>query len=101
MDPVARVYETWAERYDSESRWNPAIQMERNSLVSLLNPSKRDAILEIGCGTGRLTRPIARKCKTMIGIDISERMLSVAKRKSRRLANVQYEVADAEKRLPF
>jgi len=100
-DPVAHVYEAWADRYDSESKWNPAIQMEENSLVPLLSPSKRDVILEIGCGTGRLTRPIARKCKTITGIDFSERMLSVAKKRSRRLANIRYMAVDAEKRLPF
>lgn len=39
-------------------------------------------ILELGCGTGTMTRKMARKGYDMIGIDISEDMLSLARQKS-------------------
>lgn len=36
--------------------------------------------IDFGCGVGRLTLPIARRGKTVIGIDISENMLAEARR---------------------
>lgn len=39
-------------------------------------------ILELGCGTGNMTRKMAAKGYDMIGIDYSEEMLSVARQKS-------------------
>ena len=39
-------------------------------------------VLELGCGTGAMTRRMAAKGYDMIGIDISEEMLSLAKERS-------------------
>ena len=39
-------------------------------------------VLELGCGTGTMTRKMAQKGYDMIGIDISEDMLSVARQRS-------------------
>ncbi len=39
-------------------------------------------ILELACGTGRITIPIAEKGHEIVGIDISEAMITVAKDKS-------------------
>ncbi|MCH8920853.1 MAG: methyltransferase domain-containing protein, partial [Chloroflexi bacterium] len=40
-------------------------------------PLRRDwTSLEIGCGIGRLLRPIAAQCQRVIGIDLSENMIS-------------------------
>jgi len=47
-------------------------------------------ILEIGCGTGRLTIPIARECRRVVAVDASAPMLEVAKTKSRELSNIAY-----------
>lgn len=38
-------------------------------------------VLELGCGTGRLTRLLAGKCRHITGIDISAEMLSKARQK--------------------
>ena len=39
-------------------------------------------LLELGCGTGKMTRRMAKKGYDMIGIDISQEMLSIAREKS-------------------
>lgn len=39
-------------------------------------------VLELGCGTGTMTRKMAAKGYDMIGIDISEDMLSIARQRS-------------------
>jgi ubiquinone/menaquinone biosynthesis C-methylase UbiE len=98
---IRLAYDLWAKEYDRDSKWNPAIQMERGRIIPLLDPRNSDTILEIGCGTGRLTIPIARMCKSVVGVDFSECMLEVANRKSEGYKNIQYVEVDARKRLPF
>ena len=41
-------------------------------------------LLELGCGTGRMTRLLAAEGYDMIGVDNSEEMLSVAENRERR-----------------
>lgn len=57
---------------------------------------KNDIVLDIGCGTGILTRKIAGSVKLIIGIDASKKMILNAKKEK----NVFYLVANAES-LPF
>lgn len=42
-------------------------------------PTPDDTVVEIGCGVGRLTRAIAPEAGRVIAIDISERMLAIAR----------------------
>ena len=44
-------------------------------------PSPEARILELGCGTGRVLVPLAEKCGYILGIDISEAMLSLCRQK--------------------
>jgi len=52
-----------------------------NYLVGLLKEYGRHSglVLELGCGTGSITRRLAAKGYDMIGIDISEEMLEIAR----------------------
>ncbi|API87094.1 class I SAM-dependent methyltransferase [Francisella uliginis] len=50
-----------------------------NEVVELLNPSKGENILDLGCGTGELTNIIKNTGAKVIGADISENMLKKAK----------------------
>ena len=43
---------------------------------------KQKLILDIGCGTGAMSLPLARKGYNIIGIDVSEDMLSIARQKA-------------------
>ncbi len=52
-------------------------------------------ILDLGCGTGELTSKFAKKGYLMVGIDLSEHMINVAKQKNEELnVNVIYQVQD-------
>ncbi|MFT8246968.1 class I SAM-dependent DNA methyltransferase [Roseomonas sp. BN140053] len=44
---------------------------------------QRGPVLELACGTGRLTLPIARDGHEVVGLDTSRTMLAAAKRKAR------------------
>ncbi|HEX7343980.1 MAG TPA: class I SAM-dependent methyltransferase, partial [bacterium] len=41
-----------------------------------------DPVLELACGTGRITLPLAQKGYRVVGIDLSDSMLAVAKEKA-------------------
>ncbi|BBO89800.1 class I SAM-dependent methyltransferase [Desulfosarcina ovata] len=69
-------------------------------LLSLLNVSASDRVLDLGCGTGVLTRMIADRLNPAeggesVGIDAAARMVAVA-RKKRASENCRFEVMAAE-----
>jgi len=59
----------------------------------------RERVLDIGCGTGHPSLYITGEVGSIIGIDKSERMIEIAKRRLRKggLRNVTFRVGDAEK----
>lgn len=64
-------------------------------------PVDRDAtILDIGCGTGRSTRDLARRAPSgsVLGVDLSTQMLAHARARAgaEGLSNVRFEQADAQ-----
>jgi ubiquinone/menaquinone biosynthesis C-methylase UbiE len=65
-----------------------------------VNPEAR--VLDVGCGSGWATRLLAEYAFAgrVAGIDISDEMVMLARESSQSHANVDYEVASAEK-LPF
>jgi SAM-dependent methyltransferase len=59
-------------------------------------------VLDLGCGSGWATRLLAKRAPkgSVIGLDISDEMVEVARRSSEGFGNVRFEVGSAE-RLPF
>ncbi|HDP70262.1 MAG TPA: class I SAM-dependent methyltransferase, partial [Actinobacteria bacterium] len=62
------------------------------------NIEEGDTVLDIGCGNGALTFDLAKKAKKVVGIDINEKNIEVAKSKYNS-ANIEYKVGDATKDL--
>jgi len=48
-------------------------------LVELLDPSPTDRVLDVGCGTGGLTRQVAESGATVVGIDSAPGMVAEAR----------------------
>ena len=44
-------------------------------------PSEQAAVLELGCGTGRVTLPLTQHCDYIHGIDLSPAMISICESK--------------------
>lgn len=62
-------------------------------LVAVARERPRDRVLDVGCGTGAVTRAIADAVgATCVGVDISETMIAGAKQHE----NVRYVLADAQ-----
>ena len=58
---------------------------------------KTDAIiLDIGCGTGQATLPFAQRGYNVIGLDMSQEMIDVAKKKCSSFSNVSFRVETFE-----
>jgi SAM-dependent methyltransferase len=55
-----------------------------------------DVVVEIGCGVGRLTRPIAKRAREVHAIDVSQRMLDLAAENNPELGNVRWMPGDGE-----
>jgi len=57
-------------------------------------PSHCESILEIGCGTGTFSRLLSRHAERIVAIDLSPKMIEVAKHKSQDYSNIDFHVAD-------
>jgi ubiquinone/menaquinone biosynthesis C-methylase UbiE len=74
-------------------------RLERAAVDRLLPSAPHGGkLLKVGCGTGHWSEYFAGKGFAITGVDISERMIAVARQKN--IAGGTFEVADAE-RLPF
>lgn len=63
------------------------------------NVEEDDVVLDIGCGNGALTYDIANKAKKVVGIDLSAKNISFAKKRYSK-ENIEYICGDALKDLP-
>ena len=57
-------------------------------------------VLDIGCGPGAAVRAAASSVRRAVGIDRSAAMVEIARRRSRRLGNVEFALGGAEE-VPF
>ncbi|HEY8979653.1 MAG TPA: class I SAM-dependent methyltransferase [Streptomyces sp.] len=81
---VKSVYRQVADEYDERiPGLGPSddmfTQSERDFLIQAIRSGEK--VLDIGCGTGRFTVPMAEKGAEVSGLDISQPMLDVASRK--------------------
>lgn len=73
----------------SKNNWKPNLYDDKIAYVSqygqgifdMLAPKQNEKILDIGCGTGDLTKKIAEKGANPTGIDASNEMIETAKQK--------------------
>lgn len=75
----ATPYEEWSERIHNLITKYGVSKPERNAEDTL--SSERNLVVDLGCGTGTLTELLYNKGYDMIGVDLSESMLSVAMEK--------------------
>lgn len=72
------IREEAAKYYDLQP--DPFSGKDINFYIAHLS-SKDSTVLEIGCGTGRVLIPLAKHCKHIVGIDISESMIAQCKQR--------------------
>jgi len=86
-----------ATTYDAARGYRPEVLKQWLDLVAAHAPSPLGLIVDLGCGTGRFTQPLAQRFDAKaVGIDPSDRMLAVARAKEDG-ACVEFRQAEAEK----
>lgn len=80
-------WDEYAPFYD----WENARTMGRQDVKFWQDLARREGgrVLELGCGTGRLTMPVARTGTPVVGVDRSRPMLAYARQRARRLRVAQ------------
>lgn len=92
--PEGQHWAAHADRYEATAAgyWQ--------SLLAAVSVDRDAAILDLGCGTGRSTRDLARIARSgrVVGVDLSATMLEHARAKANAegLLNVRFEQADAQ-----
>jgi ubiquinone/menaquinone biosynthesis C-methylase UbiE len=68
----------------------PVSSAQVNFVSDSLSNIKSAKLLDVGCGTGNLTLSLSEKCRSIVGIDIDDEMLNLAKQKPKP-ENVSFE----------
>lgn len=91
-----KAYDQWAPTYDTSP--NPQVVLEFPDVLELLAPASGETILDAACGTGRYSMAIAELGAVAIGLDFSDEMLAIARR---RMPATEFHSADLRRPLPF
>ena len=79
MSKIKSDYNKWAFEYDQNI--NPTRDLDKIATKKSLYNIDFSFVLELGCGTGKNTEWLITKARKLIGIDFSESMLNIAKKK--------------------
>jgi len=95
FDCVADTYDDWYET----AKGSVYDQLEKKAISKyLLRNVQGKKLLEVGCGTGHWSQFFSEFGFEVTGVDISERMINVAKSKG--IPNTSFQIADGHS-LPF
>ncbi|RJX16785.1 MAG: methyltransferase domain-containing protein [Desulforudis sp.] len=96
FDHLATDYDLWY-----ETPLGRAVdRLEKDLFTRIAEPKPGERVLDAGCGTGRLCQELAERGLTVLGVDISEKMLDEARRKTAGHSRVDLVLADIN-RIPF
>ena len=95
---IIRRYDLTAQLYDM--RYAEEQEIKYKTALERLNVARNSKVLDVGCGTGLLFSHVAAEAQTVVGVDISSRLLLQAKERARDFRNVHLVQADADY-LPF
>ena len=81
---VRRLFATIADRYDFITRFLSFGQDAgwKRRLIRLAELQGRDRVLDLACGTGDIAFQAARHTRAVVGLDLTFRMVQLARRKS-------------------
>ena len=88
-----------AEEY---AQWATVDAGSAKSDVAFFQPSPEDCALDVACGPGTLSLKLAALTREVVGIDLTDELLAIARRKAgeQHLQNVRFSSADVEN-IPF
>lgn len=93
---IAQQFGRAAKRYDDMAKVQLDIAIDAMQCL----PTDMDQVLDIGCGTGRVTRLLAKRSQSVLGVDLAPGMIELATETHVDTKNMSFAVGDAEN-LPF
>jgi SAM-dependent methyltransferase len=75
------------------SYWNVLVP----TIVDLLRDCDRSKVIDLGCGSGVLTKKLARHCVELLAIDVSKGSIAIAQQFCKGVPNIDFEVLSIEK----
>lgn len=88
---IKNFFDKWAPIYDFIDLFISGV---RGKVVNFTDPGSGSRVLDVCTGTGKQAFAFAKKGYDVIGIDLSESMLKVA-RKNNTYTNLKFEISDA------
>jgi len=95
---VMRRYNMTAQMYDE--RYREEQEAKYKAALEGLNLTSDSTVLDVGCGSGMFFGEVAGKTKVVVGLDISQDLLLLARERAGKFGNVVLMQADAD-HLPF
>jgi SAM-dependent methyltransferase len=93
-EQLRQTFDAVAERYAAiRPGYLPATV---DDLIELAGLAPGNRVLEIGCGTGQLTVPLAERGAEVVAVEVGPRLAEIARRKTARFDLVEVVVADFE-----
>jgi ArsR family transcriptional regulator len=77
-EAITKWYDALSNNYDE--LYGEEQAQKHTRVLSLLGNDEFNIILDLGCGTGRLLKLLSSRTQTAVGIDLSFKMLAIAKR---------------------
>ena len=90
------AYDRWAENYDKDK--NPHTTVEHKYVLKAIDAKQHEIILDAACGTGKYAVEFFRNGAIVYGIDISKKMIDVAKSKNNK---IHYKISDMNEKLKY
>ena len=90
MNSSPQSFDEFAVQYDDAA----SLERKHDFFVEHL-PLGRDSVLDVGCGTGLLSHELSRHFRSVVALDISEPMLTIA-RKKRSSPNIDYRLSNVD-----
>jgi len=95
---IIRRYDLTAKLYDV--RYAEEQEVKYKAALERLKVPRNSKVIDVGCGTGLLFSHVAAEAQTVVGMDISSKLLLKAKERARNFRNVHLVQADAD-HIPF
>jgi len=84
----------WIKFFVSGVGRHPKHNILKYDLFFKNNLNENDVVLDIGCGNGHLAMSVAEKVKRIVGVDISEKNIKIAKENNDK-SNLEFLLGDA------
>lgn len=95
-------WEAYASAYEDVVKYYRPYRVLHDEITAFIaGLKKRQQVLDAGCGTGALAIRLARGGHDVAGVDISDSMLSIFRKKNGNSGNPEVQKADLNLRLPF